>query len=36
MHDNLYRFVGDLGFRWQAHQLGTAQRELRATPFSKP
>jgi multimeric flavodoxin WrbA len=35
LRDNLYRLVGDLGFRWQAHQLGTTQRELRAMPFSK-
>jgi NAD(P)H-dependent FMN reductase len=31
--DQLYRFMGDLGFRWQAHALGTSQRELRARPF---
>jgi len=30
----LYRLAGDLGFRWLAHVKGTAQRELRATPFS--
>ena len=36
MPDALYRLIGDLGFRWQAHQHGTLQRELRATPFSKP
>jgi multimeric flavodoxin WrbA len=29
----LYRLIGDLGFRWQAHALGTSQRELRARPF---
>ncbi len=33
--DALYRLAGDLGFRWQAHQFGTAQRELRAAPFEK-
>lgn len=33
--DSLYRLAGDLGFRWQAHQHGTAQRELRAKPFAK-
>jgi hypothetical protein len=33
--DALYRLAGDLGFRWQAHRLGTAQRELRATPFEE-
>jgi len=32
--DSVYRLVGDLGFRWQAHRLGTAQAELRATPFT--
>ncbi len=32
--DFVYRLAGDLGFRWQAHQLGTAQRALRATPFT--
>ena len=32
--DVLYRLAGDLGFRWQAHLNGTAQRELRATPFA--
>ena len=31
--DQLYRFMGDLGFRWQAHVLGTSQRELRSRPF---
>jgi len=31
--DALYRFMGDVGFRWQAHALGTSQRELRARPF---
>lgn len=29
----LYRLMGDLGFRWRAHTLGTSQRELRARPF---
>ena len=33
--DAMYRLVADMGFRWQAHQHGTRQRELRATPFSK-
>jgi multimeric flavodoxin WrbA len=32
--DVLYRLAGDLGFRWQARRLGTAQRELRARPFA--
>lgn len=32
--DGVYRFAGDLGFRWQAHRLGTAQADLRATPFT--
>jgi NAD(P)H-dependent FMN reductase len=30
----LYELIAALGFRWQAHQKGTAQRELRARPFS--
>jgi multimeric flavodoxin WrbA len=30
----LYRLMGDLGFRWQAHALGTSQRALRARPFA--
>ena len=29
-----YRLMADLGFRWQAHLLGTRQRDLRAKPFA--
>lgn len=29
----LYRLVGDLGWRWQAHRHGLAQRDLRARPL---
>jgi len=34
--DVLYRLIADLGFRWEARRQGTAQRELRATPFASP
>jgi multimeric flavodoxin WrbA len=30
----LYKLIADLGFRWQAYQKGTRQRELRARPFA--
>lgn len=36
MPDGLYRVMGDLGWRWQAHQNGVAQRELKARPLDVP
>lgn len=36
MPDAFYRLVGDLGWRWQAHQHGIAQRELHARPLDQP
>lgn len=33
MPDVLYRLIGDLGWRWQAHQNGLAQRDLGARPL---
>ncbi len=33
MPDALYRLVGDLGFRYEAHKHGLAQRSLRARPL---
>ena len=36
MPDALYRVMGDLGWRWQAHQNGVAQRDLNARPLDEP
>lgn len=33
MPDAVYRIVGDLGWRYQAHRNGVAQRALRARPL---
>jgi multimeric flavodoxin WrbA len=33
MPDVLYRLIGDIGWRWQAHRNGLAQRELGARPL---
>jgi hypothetical protein len=32
--DALYRLIGDLGWRYQAHKKGVAQRELKARPLN--
>lgn len=34
--DLLYRLLGDLGWRWQAHQSGLSQRALWARPLDRP
>lgn len=36
MPDVFYRLVADLGWRWQAHKHGIAQRELHARPLDHP
>jgi hypothetical protein len=33
MPDAFYRLMGDLGWRWQAHQNGVPQKELHARPL---
>ena len=33
--DAFYRFMGDLGWRWQAHRNGLAQRDLHARPLDE-
>lgn len=36
MPEVFYRFFADLGWRWQAHRHGLAQRELHARPLDHP
>jgi hypothetical protein len=36
MPDFVYRLIADLGWRYQVHQHGLAQRELRARPLDHP
>ncbi len=34
--DVVYRLMGDLGWRWKAHQNGLSQRALHARPLDRP
>ena len=36
MPDIFYRMFGDIGWRWQAHRNGLAQRDLHARPLDQP
>jgi multimeric flavodoxin WrbA len=36
MPDALYRLIGDLGWRWQAHKNGLSQRALHDRPLDQP